>query len=164
MTGKENEKKIPRYKRQLRYLCRQASNGWKLRDRIDQGNQWALENRKTFFALVVGILGFAFATTAISIVYDLTRDKSSDNIDVNINKQENSIEDISPMMNGLRQIEETKKTTKLEFKQVTDKGVSIHRELDSLLAIKDKSHEDSVRIVQDYRQLQRIVNFLKKGK
>lgn len=101
MTGKENEKKIPRYKRQLRYLCRQASNGWKLRDRIDQGNQWALENRKTFFALVVGILGFAFATTAISIVYDLTRDKSSDNIDVNINKQENSIEDISPMMNRL---------------------------------------------------------------
>ena len=68
------------------------------------------------------------------------------------------------MMNGLRQIEETKKTTKLEFKQVTDKGVSIHRELDSLLAIKDKSHEDSIRIVQDYRQLQRIVNFLKKGK
>ena len=151
---------MPRYKRQLRYLCRQASNGWKLRDRIDQGNQWALENRKTFFALVVGILGFAFVTTAISIVYDLTRD----NIEVNINKQENSIEDISPMMNGLRQIEETKKTTKLEFKQVTDKGVSIHRELDSLLAIKDKSHEDSVRIVQDYRQLQRIVNFLKKGK
>ena len=67
-------------------------------------------------------------------------------------------------MNGLRQIEETKKTTKLEFKQVTDKGVSIHRELDSLLVIKDKSHEDSIRIVQDYRQLQRIVNFLKKGK
>lgn len=121
MTRKENEKNMPRYKRQLRYLCRQASNGWKLRDRIDQGNQWALENRKTFFALVVGILGFAFVTTAISIVYDLTRDKSSDNIEVNINKQENSIEDISPMMNGLRQIEETKKTTKLEFKQVTDK-------------------------------------------
>lgn len=123
-----------------------------------------IRKSKDFLCLVVGILGFAFVTTAISIVYDLTRDKSSDNIEVNINKQENSIEDISPMMNGLRQIEETKKTTKLEFKQVTDKGVSIHRELDSLLAIKDKSHEDSVRIVQDYRQLQRIVNFLKKGK
>ena len=77
MTGKENEKNMPRYKRQLRYLCRQASNGWKLRDRIDQGNQWALENRKTFFALVVGTLSFAFVTTAISIVYDMTRDKSS---------------------------------------------------------------------------------------
>ena len=113
MTRKENEKNMPRYKRQLRYLCRQASNGWKLRDRIDKGNQWALENRKTFFALVVGTLSFAFITTAISIIYDMTRDKSSDNIEMKMSKQENSIEDISPMMNGLRQIEETKKTTKL---------------------------------------------------
>ena len=87
MTRKENEKNMPRYKRQLRYLSRQASNGWKIRDKKDQRNQWTLENRKTFFALVVGILGFAFVTTAISIVYDLTRDKSSDNIEVNINKQ-----------------------------------------------------------------------------
>ena len=68
------------------------------------------------------------------------------------------------MMNGLRQIEETKKNEKLELKQLTDKGVAIHKELDSLLAIRVKSHEDSIRIVQDYRQLQHIVNFLKKRK
>jgi len=68
------------------------------------------------------------------------------------------------MMNGLRQIDERKKSEKIELKQLTDKGVAIHKELDSLLAIDVKSHEDSVRIIQDYRQLENIVNFLKKGK
>ena len=45
-----------------------------------------------------------------------------------------------------------------------DKGVMIHKELDSLLAIESKTHEDSIQIIQDYRQLQRIIIFLKKGK
>ena len=40
----------------------------------------------------------------------------------------------------------------------------IHKELDSLLAIESKTHEDSIQIIQDYRQLQRIIIFLKKGK
>lgn len=75
-----------------------------------------------------------------------------------------SIENIQPMMNGLRQIDERKKGEKIEIKQLTDRGITIHKELDSLLAIDVKSHSDSVRIIQDYRQLENIVKFLKKGK
>ena len=118
---------------------------------------------KDIFALVVGFLVFAFVTTAISILYDLTKKPSSDG-SLDLSSKNTPIENIQPMMNGLRQIEDTKKSTKLEIKQMTDNGVLIHKELDSLLAIENKSHEDSVRIVQDYRQLQNIVNFLKKGK
>lgn len=163
MVTKGKKKELPRYKRQLRYACWQLSKGWKVRNKIEKCNQWASENRKTFFALVVGFLVFAFVTTSISILYDLTRKPSSDG-SLDLSGKNTPIENIQPMMNGLRQIEETKKSTKLEIKQMTDNGMLIHKELDSLLAIKDKSHEDSVRIVQDYRQLQNIVNFLKKGK
>ena len=114
--------------------------------------------------MVVGVLAFSFVTTFITILYDLTRKDVSADTQMELSGKSSEIENIQPMMNGLRQIEETKKNEKFEIKKLTDKGVQIHKELDSLLAIKDKSHEDSVRIVQDYRQLQNIVNFLKKGK
>ena len=163
MATKGKQKELPEYKRQIRYVCWKLSKGWKVKNKIEKSNQWASENRKTFFALVVGFLSFAFVTTAISILYDMTR-PNTDNTQMDFSGKTESIENIQPMMNGLRQIDERKKSEKIELKQLTDKGVAIHKELDSLLAIDVKSHEDSVRIIQDYRQLENIVNFLKKGK
>jgi len=163
MATKGKKKKLPKYKRQIRYVCWKLSKGWNVKNKIEKSNQWASENRKTFFALVVGILSFAFITTAISILYDMTR-PIADDTQVDFSGKTESIESIEPMMNGLRQIDERKKSEKIELKQLTDKGVTIHKELDSLLAIDVKSHEDSIRIIQDYRQLETIVNFLKKGK
>ena len=163
MATKGKKKKLPKYKRQIRYVCWKLSKGWNVKNKIEKSNQWASENRKTFFALVIGILSFAFITTAISILYDMTR-PIADDTQVDFSGKTESIESIEPMMNGLRQIDERKKSEKIELKQLTDKGVTIHKELDSLLAIDVKSHEDSIRIIQDYRQLETIVNFLKKGK
>jgi hypothetical protein len=156
-------KKMPRYKRHIRYACWQISKYRRVRNKVEKCNQWATDNRKTFFTLVVGTLVFASVATFISILYDLTKAGTVSEQEDFSGRTEN-IENIQPMMNGLRQIEETKKSEKLELKQLTDKGVAIHKELDSLLAIREKSHEDFVRIVQDYRQLQHIVNFLKKRK
>ena len=163
MATKGKKKKLPKYKRQIRYVCWKRSKGWNVKNKIEKSNQWASENRKTFFALVVGILSFAFITTAISILYDMTR-PIADDTQVDFSGKTESIESIEPMMNGLRQIDERKKSEKIELKQLTDKGVTIHKELDSLLAIDVKSHEDSIRIIQDYRQLETIVNFLTKRK
>lgn len=163
MATKGKEKKLPRYKRQIRYVCWKLSKGWQVKNKIEKSNQWASENRKTFFALVVGILSFTFVTTAISTLYDLTR-PNSNNTQMDFSGKTESIENIQPIMNGLRQIDERKKGEKIEIKQLTDRGITIHKELDSLLAIDVKSHSDSVRIIQDYRQLENIVKFLKKGK
>ena len=142
MTTKGKQKELPKYKRQIRYVCWKLAKGWNVKNKIEKSNQWASENRKTFFALVV----------------------STDATQMDFSGKSESIENIQPIMNGLRQIDERKKSEKIEIKQLTDKGVAIHKELDSLLAIDVKSHEDSVRIIQDYRQLENIVNFLKKGK
>ena len=158
MKTKKVKKDLPRYKRKIRYTCWRISKYWRVRNKVEKCNQWASDNRKTFFALVVGTLVFASVATFISILYDLTK-ATSVKEQPDFSGRTEKIENIQPMMNGLRQIEE-----KLELKQLTDKGVAIHKELDSLLAIRVKSHEDSIRIVQDYRQLQHIVNFLKKRK
>ena len=73
MATKGKRKELPKYKRQIRYVCWKLAKGWNVKNKIEKSNQWASENRKTFFALVVGILSFAFVTTAISILYDMTR-------------------------------------------------------------------------------------------
>lgn len=164
MKAKRQKNDISQHKRHLRYLCWQLSRGCKIKDKIDIANKWTSENRKTFFALVVGILSFSFVTTGISIIYEVTRDKPSDNIQMELSGKGNPIENIQPVINGLHQIQDRKKDAQQELKQLTDKGVMIHKELDSLLAIESKTHEDSIQIIQDYRHLQRIVNFLKKGK
>ena len=163
MKTKKVKKDLPRYKRKLRYACWRISEYWRVRNKVEKCNQWATDNKKTFFALVVGTLVFASVATFISILYDLTK-ATSVKEQPDFSGRTEKIENIQPMMNGLRQIEETKKNEKLELKQLTDKGVAIHKELDSLLAISEKSHEDSIRSVQDYRQLQHIVNFLKRRK
>ena len=163
MKTKKVKKDLPRYKRKLRYACWRISEYWRVRNKVEKCNQWATDTKKTFFALVVGTLVFASVATFISILYDLTK-ATSVKEQPDFSGRTEKIENIQPMMNGLRQIEETKKNEKLELKQLTDKGVAIHKELDSLLAISEKSHEDSIRIVQDYRQLQHIVNFLKRRK
>ena len=163
MKTKKVKKDLPRYKRKLRYACWRISEYWRVRNKVEKCNQWATDNTKPFFALVVGTLVFDSVATYISILYDLTK-ATSVKEQPDFSGRTEKIENIQPMMNGLRQIEETKKNEKLELKQLTDKGVAIHKELDSLLAISEKSHEASIRIVQDYRQLQHIVNFLKRRK
>ena len=71
MATKGKQKELPKYKRQIRYVCWKLSKGWNVKNKIEKSNQWASENRKTFFALVVGFLSFAFVTTAISILRPL---------------------------------------------------------------------------------------------
>ena len=105
MTTKGKQKELPKYKRQIRYVCWKLAKGWNVKNKIEKSNQWASKNRKTFFALVVGILSFAFVTTAISILYDMTR-PSTDTAQMDFSGKTESIENIQPMMNGLRQIDE----------------------------------------------------------
>lgn len=107
MATKGKQKELPKYKRQIRYVCWKLSKGWNVKNKIEKSNKWASENRKTL--LCVGSrLSFAFVTTAISILYDMTR-PNADNTQLDFSGKTESIENIQPMMNGLRQIDERKK-------------------------------------------------------
>lgn len=69
---------------------------------------------------------------------------------------------MQPTLDGMRQIRNHQKVENIELKNLTERGLQIKNELDSLLALPYKSHDDSVRIVTDYRQIEDIVQFLKK--
>lgn len=166
MARTNKKEKLPKYKRRLRYLCWRLSKAWNVRGKIAKSNQWAIHHKKSFFALVVGSLAFIFIISLLSTFLtsssDNTLQPSSNGIIPGSEMRE--IEDIQPMISGYHQIQETNNLVRSEIKNMTEKGLTIHQELDSLLNLENKTHEDSVRIIRDYRLLENIVKFLKKGK
>ena len=160
--NKSKKKKIRKWKRVLRWRVWNLSKHWKLRERIAKGNQWAKDNPKKFFHWTVGVLSFFLVLTIIfSIAAFLTDEQKKQKPLVGENGE---IENIQPMFDGLHNSENNKKVIKSEVHDITDEGLEIKKELDSLVALPYKTHEDSVQMYRDYKRLESIVNFLKKGK
>ena len=70
------------------------------------------------------------------------------------------IAEVNPMFQGLQQIQDTKAYQLSQVEKLTVKGQSLKRELDSLIRMPVKSHEDSLQIIIKHRQLELIVNNL----
>ena len=71
-----------------------------------------------------------------------------------------SIAIVSPMFNGMRRIQENKDYQVSQVEKMTMRGKEIKHELDSLVNIPLKTHDDSVQIVIKYKQLEMIVRNL----
>ena len=72
----------------------------------------------------------------------------------------NGIASMEPLFQGFRTIQSNKGLHRVTMLELADSGRSIRRELDSLIAIRRKSHSDSLRIVRQYRRLENIVKFI----
>ena len=159
---KKRKNELPRYKRILRYWCWNLSKGLRLRERVEYANRWSLEHPRQFMRITVGTGSFLLVITIFSLAASMFRrgeETQQDGAFVT-----NAVQDIQPVMNGMRQIRNRQKVENHELKNLTERGLQIKDELDSLLTLEDKTHEDSARIVADYRQLEDIVNFLKTDK
>ena len=75
----------------------------------------------------------------------------------------NMIANVEPIFNGFRTIQANKETHRKTILDMTTKGQSIRHELDSMIAIPAKSHEDSIGIIRRYNQLENIVKSLKQN-
>lgn len=163
MKKRKKKNSMPRYKRILRYWCWSLSKGLHLRERIDKANSWSLSHPRQFMKIILGFGSFLLVITVLSLAASLMQN------DENTQQQEGTfltgaVQDIQPTLDGMRQIRSHQKIENSELKSLTERGLQIKDELDSLLALPSKSHEDSVRIVADYRQMEDIVKFLKKSK
>ena len=70
------------------------------------------------------------------------------------------IAEVGPMFQGLHQIQDTKTYQMTQVERLTMTGKTLKRELDSLIKMPVKSHNDSLQIVIKHRQLELIVNNL----
>jgi hypothetical protein len=72
------------------------------------------------------------------------------------------IAEVNPMFQGLQRIQDAKAYQLSQVERLTMRGQALKQELDSLIRVPVKSHDDSLQIIIKHRQLELIVNNLEK--
>ena len=130
-----------------------AGERLRLAGRIRLANIWARKHPKRTFACVTGVL-------SLLLVCSLVTERESPENDNIIVPDINGIASMEPLFQGFRAIQSNKGLHRVTMLELADSGRAIRRELDSLIAIRQKSHGDSLRIVRQYRRLENIVKFI----
>ena len=108
---------------------------------------------KRTFACVTGVL-------SLLLVCSLVTGRGSSNGDSMVKPDINGIASMEPLFQGFRAIQSNKGLHRVTMLELADSGRAIRQELDSLIAIRQKSHGDSLRIIRQYRRLENIVKFI----
>ena len=132
-------------------FVRKLSLQWKVRERIDAANAWAVKHPKRTATMTIGAL---ICSLCLGIVVSLYTPQSSKDI-------VGEIENVQPMFAGLQSIQNGKNVQVHEVGQLALRGQRLKWELDSLVRIPIKTHQDSALIIYKYKQLEMIVANLK---
>ena len=124
---------------------------YRLAGRIRLANIWARKHPRRTFAYVTGSLFFLLAST---VFIDGIGQQNKREPDVS------SIAQLEPIFAGFRTIQANKSVHRTTLSELTREGQLLREELDSLIAIPRKSHQDSIHIVQSYNRLESIVKSL----
>lgn len=122
----------------------------KIAARIRLANAWATKHPKRTFGYVVSTLLAIFLFDIIISGYKLeSQDPNFEKIAV-----------VEPIFDGFRRIQSNKEAHQKKVIELTNTGADLRHELDSLMAIQPKSHEDSMAIITRYSRLEVIVKSL----
>ena len=153
-TGKKEKgkrKKEPRHVRLIRLTLWRLFKNTRFRDRIKKANGWASEHVGTTASVTIGLLSLSLL--AGILITKLTPEDE-------VNPSLESIVLVSPVFDGMRRIQENKTYHVSQVEQMTLRGKELKHELDSLIRIPLKTHDDSLNIVVKYKQLEMIVRNL----
>ena len=126
---------------------------YRLAARIRLANSWASRHPKKTFGYVVGtLLTVLFCDIAVT---GIRAESQMENM--------NHIANVEPIFNGFRAIQANKESQRQTILEMTGQGQTLRHELDSLIAIPRKSHNDSVEIIRRYTRLENIVKSLKQN-
>ena len=152
-------KQTNEYKEKERYRMRRARIwGYKMGkkygigEKIAKANAWADGHRRK----TAGILFSVNAT--IYIVGFLLCMSGNDASGNSIQDPMQDLAQIQPMFSQLHRIEDMKTVQKHTYVQLSNRAVRLKREVDSLMAMPGKTHQDSVLALQKYDELKMIMN------
>lgn len=116
-------------------------------------NRWARKNPKAFMLSYLGIALVFVALNCLDIVFGFTTNSNDSNL--------LGEEELSVVSNRIKQseiIESNRKMLFSEYNRFAELSNQRILELDSLMKLSEKSHTDSVRIVQLYTALEKTLN------
>jgi len=127
---------------------------YRLAARIRLANAWAIKHPKRTFAYVTGTL--AFVLMGNIWISGANVDSSNELNEAN----RNLISNMEPLFSGFHTIQANKDIQRTTLMDLVAQGQELREELDSMIAVPNKSRIDSARIIQRYRQLENIVKSL----
>ena len=145
------QKKEPKHIRVIRLMLWRLFKKTRLRERIKKANEWAGQHIGTTASITISLLSISLL---VGILITVLTPESEEN------PAFEGIVLVSPMFDGMRRIQENKTYQVSQVEQMTLRGKQLKHELDSLVRIPLKSHDDSVKIVVKYKQLEMIVRNL----
>ena len=123
---------------------------FKLKEKIDLANQWADAHKKKVSVITISIL-------TLSLVIGSWLTLTADYNEADLFSEMASVE---PAFDGIRRIQHLKSMQVDQTVELTNKGQQLKHDLDSLVRLPIKGHQDSVDIVVKYRQLELVVKYL----
>jgi len=143
----KKESKATRY---FRIILWRLFVKFKIRERVAKANSWADQNRGDTMLITVGSLLFLLIVGSMFTLCDNTQEENF----------MTGVETVEPMFRGMQRIQNAKAYQANQIQEMTNKGQMLKHELDSLVRLPVKSHQDSVQIIIKYKQLELIVNNL----
>ena len=123
---------------------------FKLKDKIAKANQWADKHKKRVSVITISML-------MLSLIIGTWLTLTST---YNESDMMTGLSDVKPAFDGIRRIQRLKSMQVDQTVELTNKGQQLKHDLDSLVRLPVKNHQDSVDIVVKYRQLELVVKYL----
>ena len=123
---------------------------FKFKDKIAEANQWADKHKKRVSVITISML-----MLSLIIGSWLTLTSTYNEADML-----SDFTEVKPAFDGIRRIQRLKSMQVDQTVELTNKGQQLKHDLDSLVRLPIKSHQDSVDIVVKYRQLELVVKYL----
>lgn len=133
----------------LKPLFEKAGMKMRLQSRLRLLNIKATENPKKYMTRFLAAFVMIFAINILMLFYSSNSQDDRDGIMV-----------VDPVLKGFSQIQSQKEFHQNKINGILDNSIVLKHQLDSLIAIPEKTHEDSLQIVRKHRQIQIVVNNL----
>ena len=152
-------KQTNEYKEKERYRLRRARIwGYKMGkkygigEKIAKANAWADGHRRKTAGILFSV---NFCIYIIGFMLCMSGNDANGN---SIQDPMQDLAQIQPMFSQLHRIEDMKTVQKHTYVQLSNRAVRLKREVDSLMAMPGKTHQDSVLALQKYDELKMIMN------
>ena len=144
------EKKDAQISAGIKSLKEILRNKFKLSEKIAKANEWADKHKKKVSVITI-------STLMLSLILGtwLTLTSTYNEADML-----SGFAEVKPAFEGIHRIQRLKSMQVDQTVELTNKGQQLKHDLDSLVRLPMKSHQDSVDIMVKYRQLELVVKYL----
>ena len=125
-----------------------------IRKKIDRLQAYVDMHPKKAVACILGTMTALLFLTLFSTYYSFTHPSNEDVLPLQ------SMEEMSSIFNNKQRIDEVKQNHVEEVRSIYNEGQLLRKNLDSLMSLRVKTHEDSLEIYRQHKQLSTIVHYL----